>query len=127
MGRGSYVDLLIVGAGPAGLMAAVWASQFNIGTKIIDNKASRTRTGHADGLHARTLEILNSFGIAHEFTSRATWINDICSWVRRSITDRLEYPVAEYVSRTRGRMNQEVLLVLNERRRKAEMIADSHR
>ena len=59
----SYVDLLAVGAGPAGLMAACWAAQYSMSTQVIDQKAGRTQTGHADGLHSRTLEILDSFGI----------------------------------------------------------------
>jgi len=82
VGTVSHVDLLIVGAGPAGLMAALWASRYNFTTRIIDSKPSRTQTGHADGLHSRTLEILDSFGLAEEFTAKACRINEICSWVR---------------------------------------------
>ena len=36
----SFVDLLIVGAGPAGLILAIWASQFNIKARIVDKKSS---------------------------------------------------------------------------------------
>ncbi len=32
----SSVDLLIIGAGPAGLMAAVWATRYGISYRIID-------------------------------------------------------------------------------------------
>ncbi|BCS14717.1 hypothetical protein ALUC_61273A [Aspergillus luchuensis] len=60
----STTDLLIIGAGPAGLMAACWASQYtNMTTRIIDKYPSRTATGHADGIQSRTLEILESFGV----------------------------------------------------------------
>jgi len=79
----AYVDLLIVGAGPAGLMAALWANQHKIKARIIDDKPGRTQTGHADGLHSRTLEIFDSFGMAHEFMTKACRINEICSWVWR--------------------------------------------
>jgi len=75
------VDLLIVGAGPAGLMMALWASQYNIDTRIIDNKGSRVRTGQADGLHSRTIEILHSFGLGERFLSSSYHVNEICSWV----------------------------------------------
>ncbi|KAL4868383.1 hypothetical protein BDV12DRAFT_209214 [Aspergillus spectabilis] len=61
--RASKTDLLIIGAGPAGLMAACWASQYGMSTRLIDAKAHRTETGHADGIHSRTLEIFDSFGI----------------------------------------------------------------
>jgi phenol 2-monooxygenase len=80
----SEVDLLIIGAGPAGLMAAAWASSCKLNTRIIDEKDARIRTGQADGLHCRTLEILDSFGslsIAHEILGKACVIKEISSWV----------------------------------------------
>jgi phenol 2-monooxygenase len=79
----SEVDLLIIGAGPAGLMAAAWASQCKLNTRIIDEKYARVRTGQADGLHCRTLEIVDSFGspsIAHEILGQACVIKEISSW-----------------------------------------------
>ena len=78
----SEVDLLIVGAGPAGLMTAAWASQYNIHARIIDEKQTRVQTGHADGLHSRSLEIMDSFGIVDRFLQQAYRVNEICSWVR---------------------------------------------
>lgn len=76
----SHVDLLIVGAGPAGLMLAAWASQYDISTRIIDEKNTRTQTGHADGLHSRTLEIFDSFGLAETILKQAFFVQEICSW-----------------------------------------------
>ncbi|KAK5127925.1 hypothetical protein LTR85_005042 [Meristemomyces frigidus] len=76
----SYVDLLIVGAGPAGLMLAAWASQYDIHTRIIDEKSARVQTGQADGLHSRSLEIFDSFGLAETFLKGAFHVNEICSW-----------------------------------------------
>lgn len=77
----SYVDLLVVGAGPAGLMAACCAVQYNMSTRIIDQKAGRTTTGHADGLHSRTLEILDSFGIIDPIQKQGVSDFDECYWV----------------------------------------------
>jgi phenol 2-monooxygenase len=79
----SEVDLLIIGAGPAGLMAAAWASSCKLNTRIIDEKDARVRTGQADGLHCRTLEVMDSFGspsIAHEILGQACVIKEISSW-----------------------------------------------
>lgn len=78
----SYTDLLIVGAGPAGLMAACWASQYNMSTRIIDEKTERTQAGHADGLQSRTLEILQSFGLVHSILQQGVTDADVCYWVR---------------------------------------------
>lgn len=76
----SDIDLLIVGAGPAGLMLAAWASQYNITARLIDDKSAKTK-GQADGLHSRTLEIIDSFGIVEPFLKQSYKVNEICSWV----------------------------------------------
>ena len=78
----SHTDLLIIGAGPAGLMTAAWASQCNISARIIDNKASRVPNGHADGVQARTLEIFDSFGFVDQPLKEGCHELEICSWVR---------------------------------------------
>ncbi|KAI9736998.1 MAG: hypothetical protein M1834_000587 [Cirrosporium novae-zelandiae] len=59
-----HVDLLIIGAGPAGLMSALWASRLNIKTRIIDKRGTKIFNGQADGLQCRSLEIFDSFGFA---------------------------------------------------------------
>ncbi|EMC94079.1 hypothetical protein BAUCODRAFT_124812 [Baudoinia panamericana UAMH 10762] len=76
----SFTDLLIVGAGPAGLMLAAWASQFNVSARLIDNQAERTGSGHADGLHSRTLEILDSFDVVDGVLKDAYRVNELASW-----------------------------------------------
>lgn len=60
----SYVDLLIIGAGPAGLMCATWAARTGIKTRIIDKRGTKIFNGQADGLQCRSLEIFDSFGFA---------------------------------------------------------------
>lgn len=77
----SHVDLLIVGAGPAGLMAACLAAQYNMFTRTVEQKAARTQTGHADGLQCRTLEILDSFGVVDSILRQGISGFDECYWV----------------------------------------------
>ena len=79
------IDLLIVGAGPAGLLAACWASQYPISTCIIDKHPSRKPTGHADGIHSRTLEILDSFGIVDRIMRLGAQEIEMCYWVGQRI------------------------------------------
>lgn len=76
----SEVDLLIIGAGPAGLMAAAWASQYPISTRIIDKKPARVSTGHADDLQPRSVEIFDSFGMVDPVWKSGCHISEICVW-----------------------------------------------
>lgn len=81
MSPNSKVDLLIVGAGPAGLMMGCWASQFDIKARIVDESHTQVETGRADGLQPRTLEIFDSFGFAQNIISDGATVDEICSWV----------------------------------------------
>ena len=80
-GKNSYTDLLIVGAGPTGLMAATWASQYKILARIVDKNSGRVSRGYADGLQCRTMEILDSFGLADRIRKEGFHDIEICSWV----------------------------------------------
>ncbi|QKX62790.1 uncharacterized protein TRUGW13939_09955 [Talaromyces rugulosus] len=74
------VDLLIVGAGPAGLMAAAWMAQTGVKTLLIDEQSDHRTNGRADGLESRTLEILDSFGLADKVWAEANHTVEICLW-----------------------------------------------
>ncbi|OKL61019.1 hypothetical protein UA08_03115 [Talaromyces atroroseus] len=129
MNNTSTTDLLIIGAGPAGLMAACWASQFSdMSTRIIDQKPGRTQRGHADGLHSRTLEILDSFGIADRILRQAVGDFEMCYWNHNSETSHIErgkrsLSQPRYLSRlsqvllNQGLIEGALLNYLNEERR----------
>ncbi|KAK5206131.1 hypothetical protein LTR41_008000 [Exophiala xenobiotica] len=61
----SNVDVLIIGAGPAGYMAAMWFAKLGVNARIIDKRSTKLFTGQADGLQPRVLEVFNSFGLVH--------------------------------------------------------------
>lgn len=63
-------------------MAAVWLAQLSIKTLVIERKSCRTLTGHADGLESRTLEILDSFGLAGIIWKESNRTMEVCLWVR---------------------------------------------
>ncbi|KAL4879954.1 FAD binding domain-containing protein [Aspergillus karnatakaensis] len=86
----SKTDLLIIGAGPAGLMAACWAGQYNLSSRIIDEKPQRTETGHADGIHSRTLEIFDSFGMADPILRRGVDEVEMSYWGVNQSSKKLE-------------------------------------
>ncbi|KAK8060691.1 FAD binding domain-containing protein [Apiospora saccharicola] len=85
----SYADLLIIGAGPAGLVAAYWASEYGLDARVIDDKPDRVTKGHADGITCRTMEMFDSFGIAGQVYEEAALDYQIRYW-RLNAVGRLD-------------------------------------
>src|SRR5215218_2444606 len=59
-------NVLIIGAGPTGLMAACQLQGLGIDYIILDKKEGATRESRALVLHARSLEVYEQIGIAAE-------------------------------------------------------------
>jgi phenol 2-monooxygenase (NADPH) len=45
----SEVDVLIIGAGPAGLMLALWCARLGVKARIVDKRTAKVFSGQADG------------------------------------------------------------------------------
>jgi 2-polyprenyl-6-methoxyphenol hydroxylase-like FAD-dependent oxidoreductase len=60
----SLKPVLIAGAGPAGMMAAIELSRFGIPVRLIEKKSEPETTSRAIGVQARTLELLEQRGLA---------------------------------------------------------------
>jgi 2-polyprenyl-6-methoxyphenol hydroxylase-like FAD-dependent oxidoreductase len=63
-------DVLIVGAGPTGLALAIMLRQAGIRHVLIDKLAEGQNTSRAAVVHAHTLEVLETIGVAGELTDR---------------------------------------------------------
>ena len=75
------VDVLIVGSGPAGMLAAAQLAQFpNINTRIIERRDGRLEIGQADGIQARSVETFQAFGFAERITAEAYRITEMAFW-----------------------------------------------
>ncbi|GJC91669.1 FAD binding domain-containing protein [Colletotrichum higginsianum] len=72
----SEVDVLIIGAGPAGLMLALWLARLGVKTRIVDKRTSKVYSGQADG----SLEILDSFGITERVWKEANHMLEVSFW-----------------------------------------------
>ncbi|KAL4251565.1 PheA/TfdB FAD monooxygenase family protein [Abortiporus biennis] len=64
MSTESKVDVLIIGAGPAGLMCAQGLNRAGVKVRIVDQRPKRVAAGQADGIQPRTVEVLQSYGLA---------------------------------------------------------------
>jgi 2-polyprenyl-6-methoxyphenol hydroxylase-like FAD-dependent oxidoreductase len=60
------VPVLIVGAGPTGLTAALELSRLGVGVRIVDRAPERSLTSRALGIQARTVELLRVRGVGDE-------------------------------------------------------------
>ena len=101
------VDVLIVGSGPAGIVAAAQLAQFpNVVTRVVERRDSRLVLGQADGIQARSVETFQAFGFAKQITDEAYQITETNFWtpdpanpaqiVRTSVTDDDPAGISEF-------------------------------
>src|SRR6476659_9902241 len=62
--------VLIVGAGPTGLILALWLTRLGIRVRIIDKTSEPGTTSRALAVQARTLELYRQIGLADAVVSR---------------------------------------------------------
>ncbi|TDW29816.1 FAD-binding monooxygenase [Cryobacterium psychrophilum] len=75
------VDVLIVGSGPAGMIAAAQLSQYpGITTRIVERRGERLAIGQADGIQARSVETFQAFGFAERIIAEAYRITEMAFW-----------------------------------------------
>ena len=64
-------DVLIVGAGPTGLVLALWLTRLGIRVRIVDKTAEPGTTSRALAVQARTLELYRQVGLADAVVAAA--------------------------------------------------------
>ena len=64
-------DVLVVGAGPTGLMAGLVLTRRGVPVVVLDQKAGPTRESRALAVQARTMEIYDQLGLAGQVLSGA--------------------------------------------------------
>ena len=74
-------DVLIVGAGPTGLVLALWLTRLGIRVRIVDKTSEPGTTSRALVLHARTLELYSQIGLAEAIVERGRKMIAINLWV----------------------------------------------
>jgi 2-polyprenyl-6-methoxyphenol hydroxylase-like FAD-dependent oxidoreductase len=67
----NQTDVLIVGAGPVGLMLGCELRRRDISCRVIDKYAEFPRTSRANGLQPRAVEVLDSLGVADKIVAES--------------------------------------------------------
>jgi 2-polyprenyl-6-methoxyphenol hydroxylase-like FAD-dependent oxidoreductase len=75
-------DVLIAGAGPTGLVLALWLTRSGARVRIVDKVAEPGTTSRALGVQARTLEFYRQLGIASEVVDRGLQFVAANLWVK---------------------------------------------
>src|SRR4051794_13771079 len=90
---GSRIDVpvLIIGAGPTGLVLALWLTKLGVAVRIIDKTAEPGTTSRALAVQARTLEFYRQVGIARSIVECGVKIAGVNLWVRGSKAARVPF------------------------------------
>jgi NADPH-dependent dioxygenase len=86
----NQVDVLIVGAGPVGLTAAVELLRRGVSCRIIEKQDQPSSNSYALALYARTLEICMALGIYDEVRAHAQPIHGIQLFEHNNLLYRLD-------------------------------------
>ena len=74
-------DVLIVGAGPTGLVLALWLTRLGVRVRIVDKTAEPGTTSRAVAVQARTLELYKQIGLADAIVERGLKATAANLWV----------------------------------------------
>jgi 2-polyprenyl-6-methoxyphenol hydroxylase-like FAD-dependent oxidoreductase len=82
-------DVVVVGAGPTGLTAAIELARRDVGVRVLDAAAGPHRGSRGKGMQPRTLELLDAMGVADRLVSLGVFALPI----RRHEPDGTEHDV----------------------------------
>ena len=85
------LDALIVGAGPTGLVLALWMTRLGARVRIIDKTSEPGTTSRAVAVQARTLEFYAQFGIADAVVRDGRRLEAANLWVDGSHVAHLQF------------------------------------
>ncbi len=87
--------VLVVGAGPTGLMAACELSRRGVRCRIITRRLEPSELARASVIKPRTLEVLANMGIVDRFVDSGLLVNEVQVFARGKLISRQPISVAE--------------------------------
>ncbi|MGH7550875.1 MAG: FAD-dependent monooxygenase [Gemmatimonadota bacterium] len=85
------LPVLIIGAGPTGLVLALWLTRLGVAVRIIDKTAEPGTTSRALAVQVRTLELYRQVGIADAVIAGGVKIAGLNFWVRGTRAARVPF------------------------------------
>src|SRR6201998_2977208 len=87
----AQTEVLIIGAGPTGLVLALWLTKLGVKIRIVDRTAEPGTTSRALAVQARTLELYQQLDLANEVLRRGHKVPAVNLWVRGARAARLPF------------------------------------
>ncbi|TMJ55584.1 MAG: FAD-dependent oxidoreductase, partial [Alphaproteobacteria bacterium] len=84
-------EVLIIGAGPTGLVLALWLTKLGAKVRIIDKTAEPGTTSRALAVQARTLELYRQLDPADAIVERGHKVPAVNLWVKGEPAARLPF------------------------------------
>jgi 2-polyprenyl-6-methoxyphenol hydroxylase-like FAD-dependent oxidoreductase len=94
-----HPDVLVVGAGPTGLVLALWLTRMGVRVRIVDKEAHAGTTSRAVGVHARTLELYEPLDLAAPLVETGVHCTSVNLWARGQHATRFELLAGAELSR----------------------------
>src|SRR3981081_380223 len=87
----AQTDVLIVGAGPTGLVLALWLTKLGVKVRIIDETAEPGTTSRALAVQARTLELYRQLDLADAVVAKGHHVPAVNLWVKGEAAARMSF------------------------------------
>src|SRR5499433_2510614 len=84
-------DVLVIGAGPTGLVLGLWLAKLGVKPRIIDKTAAPGTTSRALAVHARTLELYRQLDLADVILERGHKVPAVQLWVKGEPRARVDF------------------------------------
>jgi 2-polyprenyl-6-methoxyphenol hydroxylase-like FAD-dependent oxidoreductase len=84
-------DVLVVGAGPTGLVLALWLTKLGVNLRIIDKTSQPGTTSRAVAVQARTLELYRQLDLSDAVVSLGHTVPAIDLWVQGEAKARISF------------------------------------
>ena len=84
-------DVLIIGAGPTGLVLALWLTKLGVQVRIVDKTVEPGTTSRALAVHARTLELYRQLELTDFVIERGHKVPAVRLWVKGEPQARVNF------------------------------------